>query len=191
MFKPPSYSRCPSWTAANSHYRPFFGRLSTNMPRERHTNKCVVYRFRSSCALVSVWACQVGGGHGFWHFFLDVWVCVLMSRCIMDGWKPCWNTLYWPKIFGYAAAGLGQACLLEDTHWVAPMSIANVNMGWSLLSSPLEKKKILLILNNEHWTAQWPTWIICMAAYVRYDNRARCPGWFKQTSDEFHPIGIA
>lgn len=124
-------------------------------------------------------------------FFLYVWVCVLMSRCIMDGWKPCWNALSWPKIFGYAAAGLGQACLLEDTHWVAPMSIANVNMGWSLLSSPLEKKKILLILNNEHWTAQWPTWIICMAAYLRYDNRARCPGWFKQTSDEFHQIGIA
>lgn len=74
-------------------------------------------------------------------FFFYVWVCVLMSRCIMDGWKPCWNALSWPKIFGYAAAGLGQACLLEDTHWVAPMSIANVNMGWSLLSSPLEKKK--------------------------------------------------
>lgn len=86
MFKPPSYSRCPSWTAANSHYRPFFGRLSTNMPGERNTNKCVVYRFRSSCALVSVWACQVGGGHGFWHFFwMSECVCLCLAVLWMDG----------------------------------------------------------------------------------------------------------
>lgn len=61
-------------------------------------------------------------------FFVCLSVCAYVS--LYYGWmETMLECSILPKIFGYAAAGLGQACLLEDTHWVAPMSIANVNMG--------------------------------------------------------------
>lgn len=122
-------------------------------------------------------------------FCMSECVCLCLAVLWMDGNHA--GMLYpGPKSLDMLLLGLARLAFWR-THTGLPPCLS-LMWTWDEACCPLLwRKKILLILNNEHWTAQWPTWIICMAAYLRYDNRARCPGWFKQTSDEFHPIGIA
>ena len=77
------------------------------------------------------------------------------------------------------------------THWVAAMSILDVNSGWTTLLTLSSSSDNMFLLDVACWTMEWPCSIICTAAYLKYNNTARCPGRFKQPSDEFYPHWIA
>lgn len=64
-----------------------------------------------------------------------------------------------------------------NTHWVALMAILDVNRGQTILLTPSASScRETILLDAARWTMEWPSSIICMAAYLRYDNTARCPG---------------
>lgn len=94
-------------------------------------------------------------------------------------WIPCMPS-FAPVEVDTCTLGWSHACWFE---W----SLDHAALSLSLLF--LWQKKILL--DVVHRTIEWLGSIICMAAYLRRDNTARCPDRFKQTSDEFYPLWIA
>lgn len=149
-------------------------------------NTWLVFGFRSCCVLDSMLACQVDGEHGFFCF-MRMCVCVHMSGSIrMDGSHPgilCTSPNLWISCtlcLTRPASWSGHIC---NTHTGLPSCLLLMWAGDEPCCSLLPKTLLLC-------TGQYSC-IICTAAYHRYDNAARCPGRFKQTSDEFHPLWTA
>lgn len=130
-----------------------------------YKKKRVVFGFRPSFVPLSLWACQVDGESVGLAAYDKMEASLGILRTSSNLWMPCMPDL--------ARAYFTHT----NTHWVAPMALLDVNRGQTILLTPSASScRETILLDAAHWTMEWPSNIICMAAYLRYDNTARCPG---------------